>query len=119
MGLPIPSISCPEHRICIIIIVITQGLYLINRLRAGGTHPAFRIVRGNMDDGFPLHMLDRALPQVPIILILDEEANKHAGVHVLHMEVSQATGVAGIQFLYCILRWIMVVWEGGPRMVGV
>jgi hypothetical protein len=64
-------------------------------------------------------MLHSTLPRVPIILVLDQEADQHAGVHVLHVEMSQAPRMARAQLLACVVLWGLAVGESWPGMVRI
>lgn len=60
--------SCLKNRVCVI---VAQGFYFVNGLGPAGAHASCRVLWRDGDDRLALHVLDRALPHLPVILVFD------------------------------------------------
>lgn len=103
-----------------IIVIITQGLHLINRTLptltgASKERASIRYV----DNRLALDVLYASLPILPVVLASDQKSYQHARIHLTNMDATEPRSVTRSDLLLGIVVWVLVVGECGSGMVGV
>lgn len=102
-----------------IIFVITQRLDLVNGTFPFRWHTASWIMVCNVDDGLALNKFHRVFPIVPIIIVLDQEADQHAGIHFTHVQYTESSSMARVDVCRRILAGILVERQSRPGEVRI
>lgn len=91
------EVSCIKGGI--IVVIIAQGLNLVNGALSLHGKTARGIMFGDPDDGLALDIPHRVFPRVPVFLISDQEPDQHAGIHLAHMQSAQSSSMARVNVL--------------------
>jgi hypothetical protein len=70
-------------------------------------------------DGLSPHICDAGLPIRPVGIVADQEAEKHAGIHLAEAEATQAAGVHAAELFVRVGGGIGVEGKGGSGLVRV
>lgn len=87
-------------------VTIIQHLHLVQRLSSAMTGVDGRFPRGQVNDGLAGRGLQPTFPIGPVSIILDQEPDQHAGIHILDVNAPQSTGMARIR----LFRTVSALW---------
>lgn len=94
------------------IVAVAEGLYFIDC--TGPLDRGLRQVQSGSRHSYKCRARDvgePALPVSPVTLITNEETDEHARIHVIEVESSNLSGMAGLDFNLTHLGGILVIWQ--------
>ena len=83
----------------ILVFKIIQRLYLLESLASSPDIIGLQIARVDVDNRAVRGGGDAPLPVGPVLFVVDQEANQHAGVHVFDVDSPRPARVVRIEFL--------------------
>lgn len=101
------------------VIIITQRFDFIDSSFSLRRYSTSWIKVRDIDNSLSLDKFDGVLPAVPIVFILDQEANQHTRVHLSYVQSAKPPSMTRVDVLVTVLSDIFVEWQRRPGIMWI